>query len=128
MTSPRWSGRADGASRVAQRTVGKRTVLLVRGDLDDIHAAELGRAVQRALATRPQQLVIDLCQVAYIDYRGVSVLLNARRRARRLGVEVSLACDVPRTLRLLERLRLHRAFDIHSADGLSRPKQTTLGA
>jgi anti-anti-sigma factor len=114
--SPGGPGRQDGAFKVAQRTVGRRTVLAVRGDLDGTHAPELGRAVQRALAGRPQHVVIDLCQVPFVDYRGLSVLLNARRRAQRLGVEISLACDVPRTLRLLERMRLHRAFDIHPAD------------
>jgi anti-sigma B factor antagonist len=116
--SPRRSRRGDGAFKIVQRTVGERTVLVVRGNLDNVHAPELGRAVHRALASRPQHVVIDLCQVPFVDYRGLSVLLNARRRAQRLRIEISLACDVPRTLRLLERMRLHRAFHIHTGDGL----------
>ena len=122
--STRRSGRVDGPFDVALRTVGRRTVLQVRGDLDSVHAPELGQAVHRALATRPQQLVIDLCHVAFVDYRGLSVLLNARRRAGVLGVRVSLTCDVPRTLRLLERMRLNRAFEIHPARGPLKPEHS----
>lgn len=115
---------ADGVFTVAQRVVGQRTVLQVRGDLDSIHAPELGQAVHRAVATKPQQLVIDLCRVPFVDYRGLSVLLSASRRARRFGVDVSLTCDVPSTLRLLERMRLHRAFEIHPTNGRSKPKDS----
>jgi anti-anti-sigma regulatory factor len=51
---------------------------------------EVGRAVHVALAGKPQRLVIDLCAVAFVDYRVLSVLLNARRRALGLGVEPRL--------------------------------------
>lgn len=116
----------DGAFEVAHRTVGRRAVLLVRGELDGTNAPELGRAAHRALASKPHQVVIDLCKVAFIDYRGLSVLLNARRRARHLGIDLSLACDVPSTLRLLKHTRLDRDFDLHatSADALRGPRNT----
>ncbi len=117
-----------GGFTVAQRTGGQRIVLLVRGNLDCIHAPELGRAVHCALATRPQQLVIDLCQVAVVDQRGLSVLLSAYRRARRVGVKVSLACDVPSTRRLLERMRLGRDIDIQPTNGLSNQRTPARGA
>jgi anti-sigma B factor antagonist len=114
---------ADGAFQVIHRRVERHSVLLVRGELDDTHAPEVGRAVHRALATNPQRLVIDLSAVAFVNYRGLSVLLSARRRELRLGVELSLACDVPSTLRLLAQTRLDRDFEIHatSADARSDP-------
>jgi anti-anti-sigma factor len=120
----RTTRRRATAFTVEHQIVGQRTVLLVGGDLDAIHAPELARAVHRALATRPEQLVIDVCHVAVVDYRGLAVLLNAHRRARRLGVKLSLACDVPSTRSLFERMRLDRYFDIHTTDGLSLAHDT----
>ena len=103
---------ADGAFNVVQRTVGRQTILAARGELTHSHAPELARAVHHALATKPQPLVIDLDDVALVDWHGLFVLLNARRRSLRLGVELSLACEVPATLRLLARMPLDRDFDI----------------
>jgi len=57
--------------------------------------------------------VIDLCRVPFVDLRGLSVLLSARRRALQAGVELRVACDVKSTLRLLALARLDRDLDVH---------------
>lgn len=56
--------------------------------------------------------MIDLCRVSFIDPRGLSVLLSARRRALDAGVELILTCDVKATLRLFALTRLDRDFDV----------------
>jgi anti-anti-sigma factor len=104
-----------------QRTVGRHTVLAVHGDLTHPHAPELGSAVRHALASNPQRLMIDLCDVAFVDWRGLSVPLNARRRSLRLGVELNLACDVPATLRLPASTGLDRNLDIRPTRAFTNP-------
>jgi anti-anti-sigma factor len=114
---------SDGAFEVTHRHWGHASVLDVCGELDLAHAPALGIAVHQALGTNPRRLVIDLCRVPFIDPRGLSVLLSARRRALGAGVELILACDVKTTLRLLALTRLDRDFDIRPtrAAALSPP-------
>ncbi len=68
--------------------------------------------LSEVLRERPARLVIDLNKLELLDSTGLSVLLNARRRAVRAGVELSLVCDVRATLRLLEITRLDRDFNV----------------
>ncbi len=89
-------------------------VVAVHGELDLARAPQLGVAVSEALRSHPTRLVIDLCDVGFVDSGGLSILLNARRRAVRQGVELKLACDVESTLRLLSLTRLDRDFDVHA--------------
>lgn len=92
------------------RTVGRHSVLMVWGELHHLTAPSSPERFT-AHASKPHQLVVDLCKVAFIDYRGLSVLLNAPRRAHRRGINLTFVCDVPRTMRMLEHLRLDRDFD-----------------
>lgn len=103
---------SDPRFEVTHRICEKASVLDVRGELDLAHASTLGVAVNQALASNPQRLVIDLCRVPFIDPRGLAVLLGARRRALHAGIELRLACDVGSTLRLLALTRLDRDFDV----------------
>lgn len=113
---------ANGACEITHRRYGRDGIVAVRGALDVTRAPALGIAVHRALATKPRRLVIDLCKVDVVDFRGLAVLLSARRRSLRLGVELRLACDVPSTLRLLAFTRVDRHFEVRPswAEALSR--------
>lgn len=112
----------DGSFEVTHRHFDEASVLDVRGELDLAHASALGVAVNQALAANPRRLVIDLNGVPFVDTRGLSVLLGARRRALHAGIELKLACDVGSTLRLLALRRLDRDFDVRPtrAAALSR--------
>jgi anti-anti-sigma factor len=101
-----------GSFEITHRQFDGTSVLDVHGELDLAHAPALGVAVHQALGTTPSRLVIDLCGVTFVDPRGLSVLLSARRRARRVGVELRLACNVESTLRLLALTKLDRDFDV----------------
>ena len=98
---------------IAPRDDGAVAVLVGHGELDLTCAHRLGAAINDALAAKPKQLVIDLCNVELVDSAGLAVLVHARRRTLRRGIRLTLVCDVPRTLRVLEITGLDRAFDIH---------------
>ncbi len=87
-------------------------ILVGHGELELRRAHRLDAAISRLLRDRPKQLVIDLCDVELVDSAGLAVLVHARRRTLRQRIRLTLVCDVPRTLRVLEITGLDRAFDI----------------
>jgi anti-anti-sigma factor len=100
-------------------------VLALCGELDIARTPRLRVAINEILRERPAALVIDLCQVSFVDSTALALLLNAQRRATQHGIPLRLACNVPTTLELLSLTRLNREFEIHqsrrSAIRASRP-------
>jgi anti-sigma B factor antagonist len=88
-------------------------VLALCGELDIARTPRLRVAINEILRARPTALVIDLCQVSFVDSTALALLLNAQRRATQHGIPLRLACDVPTTLELLSLTRLTREFEIH---------------
>lgn len=88
-------------------------VLALSGELDIARTPRLRVAINEVLRARPSALVIDLCQVSFIDSTGLAQLLNAQRRATQQGIPLRLACNVATTLELLSVTRLDREFEIH---------------
>jgi anti-anti-sigma factor len=65
------------------------------GDLDMVATFRIEPELDRLLAERPiRRLVLNLADVRFIDSAGVGTLLSVGERARRLGVQMTLA-DVP---------------------------------
>ncbi len=109
---------AHGTFEVTRRDTGRLSVLVVRGAIDITRSHRLGSAIHEVLGDGPQQLVLDLCGVELVDSTGLAVLVDARRRALRQGIELRLACDAPRALKVLALTGLDRAFDIYpSSEG-----------
>ena len=66
-------------------------VLRPHGDLDLATVEPFRREVSQALADQPQDLVIDLCNVSFLDSSGIAVLATALKaqRARDAGLVVT---------------------------------------
>lgn len=80
------------------------------GDLDMSTVAHVRRTLD-GLAGEPR-IVIDLCNVGYVDSAGVGALVGALRRARLSGQRVAMCCHQPSLLRLLDMVDLTRAAPI----------------
>lgn len=98
---------------VSRRDLGAVCVLVVRGQVDIARARRLGSAINHALGAKPERLVIDLCDVEFPDSIGLAVLVHARRRTLRQGIELRIVCDVPSTLEALALTQLDRGLDVH---------------
>ncbi len=73
------------------------------GDLDLNTEPRIRKALFNALEARPDQLVIDLRDVTFIDSSGLRVLLSCRNRCEELGTRLLLAGvgpDIERTLQV----------------------------
>lgn len=74
------------------------TVIYGYGDLDSLSANQLRAAVAGVLG-RPA-MIIDICEVPFLDSAGLGALVGAIRRLRESGTSVALCCKTPRVLRL----------------------------
>jgi anti-sigma B factor antagonist len=77
---------------VKRSTSDGHDVLSVEGELDIATAPRMLAALNDALAEIARPLVIDLSRVVFMDSTGLALLINARRRVRRLGQGFAIAC------------------------------------
>ena len=69
---------------------GPSIVLEVDGELDLASAPQLKRALEQAWGNAPEEIVLDLGKLRFMDMSGLRVLLSARQRAERRGTELVL--------------------------------------
>jgi anti-anti-sigma factor len=67
------------------RQVGITVELGIRGEVDMASVATLREQLSRALANKPEILIVDLRAVTFIDSSGLHALLSARSRAVATG-------------------------------------------
>src|SRR5947209_4503975 len=90
-------------------------VATVAGELDLHNAPELEDGLRR-LAQRPgTKLVVDLCDVPFIDSTALGVLVGLAKSVRAGGGDFVLATGDPRLHRLLEITGLLRLLPIESS-------------
>ncbi|MET0424518.1 MAG: STAS domain-containing protein [Actinoplanes sp.] len=81
---------ADEFVTSLDRTGGTATVTL-RGEVDVLTVDQVRVALGEALAGRPQEIVVDLTDLAFIDSTGLGALIFGFQRARDAGVRFRLA-------------------------------------
>ncbi|GAB1819121.1 STAS domain-containing protein [Herbidospora sp. RD11066] len=88
------------------------TVLHLSGDIDIFTTADLRRRILHALDPRIDELILDLSAVTFCGAGGLGVLLHAQRRARMMGITLSLSGVTPRMARLLHITGLTDRFPV----------------
>ncbi len=88
-------------------------VLHVTGELDVAAAPDMRHALTSLIDDQGSLSVrVDLAKMTFIDSVGLSVLLEALRRLRDKGGELSLANPEPGALRVFDMVGFTRIFDI----------------
>lgn len=96
-------------------------VITARGELDIVTAADLSFDLDGwGLGEGVQRLIVDLCQVTFMDASALGLLCTALARAERDGGWVRLVYTQHRIARLLAAARLDAHFPRHAdlADAL----------
>jgi len=88
-------------------------VLVLRGELDAVGAAELAQAV-RQITSDASGVVFDMEDVSFIDSSGLRVLIQARQRFRDEPGAVMLRRPQASTTRLLDLTGLSEFFMVSS--------------
>jgi anti-sigma B factor antagonist len=77
-------------------------LLTVEGELDIATAPRMLAALNEALAAMARPLLVDLSNVVFMDSTGLALLMNARRRAQRLGQGFAIICPTGPISRVFE--------------------------
>ena len=89
-----------------------QTVLTVTGDINMTTSPRMRAALIEVASERPEELVVDLERVTYIDSSGIATLVEALQRARREGRQLVLR-GLQEGIRAVFRLaRLDEVFTI----------------
>jgi anti-sigma B factor antagonist len=67
------------------RVVDGAAVVSPRGELDLTVSSELQQLLDQARATRASSVLVDMCEVSFVDARSVAVLIGAWSAARQSG-------------------------------------------
>jgi len=80
---------------------GRRSVLLLQGELDLCTRDRVRRAISSALKHRPRILVLDLSGLDFIDCSGLSVLVWAHNRLAEQGRQLVITGSKPMVRRVI---------------------------
>jgi len=76
----------DGRLCIAVSQVGATSTIALEGEWDLATQLATRQAIGRALADRPESLVLDLSRLVFIDSSGVHAVISLTRRTERLNV------------------------------------------
>ena len=96
-------------------TVGERSVVSVRGEIDAYTSPRLRDQLTRLMDEGHYQLVVDLEGVEFMDSTWLGVLVACLKRAKEHGGDLSLVCTSPQILRVLSITGLDRVFQVRAA-------------
>jgi anti-anti-sigma factor len=90
-------------------------VVSVQGDVDLVSSSDLRRVLDEAVRLSPR-VKVDLSGLTFIDSSGLSALVEAHRKARDAGGEMSLRHPTPMLRRLLDITRLDTLLVVDSPE------------
>ena len=102
------------AFSVSQHRLGDIRVVVPRREIDCVTAPALAAALDRAILEGESKVVVDLCDVTFMDSSGAHALLETSKRLRALDRGFSVICVRGSISRLLEILGLGDSFAVHA--------------
>jgi anti-sigma B factor antagonist len=83
------------------------------GDIDLHRSAEFQEELLALPEQRPEQIIVDLSGVTYMDSSGVASLVKLLARVRRTNMALKLVGLTPRVRSVFEITRLETVFEIY---------------
>jgi anti-sigma B factor antagonist len=102
------------AFSVSHHRLGDIRVVVPRREIDCVTAPALAAAVDQAIEEGSSKVVVDLCDVTFMDSSGAHVLLEAADRLASEERPFSVICVRGPISRLLEILNLTERFALHA--------------
>jgi anti-sigma B factor antagonist len=102
------------AFTVSQHRLGDIRVVVPKREIDFLTAPLLQAELERAIAEGDGKVVVDLCDVSFMDSSGAHALLETSKRLRALDRGFSVICVRGSISRLLELLGLGDSFAVHA--------------
>jgi anti-sigma B factor antagonist len=86
-------------------------VVRLRGELDLGSEPKVAAELAQVVSSRPDELVLDLRELSFIDVRGTHALVEARRRCIEEGARLYLVPGPPNVHRVLSLCGVEREFE-----------------
>ena len=88
----------------------------VAGDIDLNRSVDFQKSLMDVLESRPQQIIVNLGEVPYMDSSGVAALVKLLSRTRKCGCQLCLVGLTERVKNLFEITRLDVVFNIYTSE------------
>jgi anti-sigma B factor antagonist len=88
------------------------TTLTVRGSLDINTAPQLAEEIDRIVATKPTQVLVDLSALDLIDSSGVAALVKLYKGVRGVGGAVTISGARDQPLSIFKLLKMDKVFNL----------------
>jgi anti-sigma B factor antagonist len=89
--------------RIAKRPIDATTrVIEPHGEIDLVTAPNLKAALDAVLEEGARCVLVDFADVAFLDSKGIGVLLSVQRKLRRRDGKLIVVCDDPLIRRVFE--------------------------
>lgn len=98
--------------KVRVETRGGAVIVSPEGDVDMARSPALRDHLRRAAVGKPQRLVVNLVDVAYMDSSGVATLVEALQHTRKQSTKLILCEMQDRVRSIFEIARLDTVFPI----------------
>lgn len=100
---------------------GATTMITLEGECDIAQKDAFRDAVRRAFAFKPEHIVLDLSQLAFIDSTGIQVVIELSRSARQANVHLVICPGSQQVQRVFELCGLIKRLPFLPAGADQRP-------
>jgi anti-sigma B factor antagonist len=91
---------------------GDADVVTVRGELEVTSALALATRFGEVVEERSGPVIVDLCDLSFMDSTGLNVLLTAFRRLRKRGRAMAIVCPPGPVRRVFELTRMLETLSV----------------
>jgi anti-sigma B factor antagonist len=98
---------------MVMQTIERPNVLPLEGEIDLHVSPRIATALTAMMDEKPQQLVVDLSRVSYIDSSGLAVLIEGMQNVEGYGGKFALAGLQENVRPIFEIARLDQVFRIY---------------
>jgi anti-sigma B factor antagonist len=88
------------------------TTVTVRGSLDINTAPQLAEEIDKIVATKPRQVLVDLSALDLIDSSGVAALVKLYKGIRNTGGNVTISGARDQPLSIFKLLKMDKVFNL----------------
>ncbi len=97
-------------------TSGNSMTVFLEGDIDHHNARQIrSRIDTKVYIQRPDELVLDLSRVSFMDSSGLGLILGRYTKAIELGIAFKVANPTPQIKRILDLAGTERLIKIENA-------------
>ena len=105
----------ESESRLKSVTDGKTLTVFLEGDIDHHNARMIrSRIDTKVFIQRPDELILDLSRVSFMDSSGLGLILGRYAKSVELGIRFKVANPTPQIRRILDLAGTERLIKIEN--------------